>query len=920
MTIIPSERARLARAPWRTSLSCALAVTLVTTVGCGGGDGQVDDSSSTSSSSSSAGSGGGTPAGPKSAKTTAPDAVSAGDMIVVSCALVDADGTVEQPGSDVVPALIFTPSDSVQVDASGNAVAVRAGPVQVQCSFPSLGIEDPKGASITIKPGPVASVDTVLDVTSVTAGGDVTATCTAHDAFGNEVPDAQPTLTSTPSDAGNVATGLQANFTHAGLFDVACEVSGAEVRPVELEVVPGLPATLVVSAVPTKALYPVGSVVSLDALVADQYQNPIGDAPVAFASAPSATSALGDDHFQYLTGGFYTLSATVPLPTQSGAPLTATVDIEVGGVGPTIDCGSPADGAMVNLAPGASVTFTGSIQSQNGGVSVTVNGASASLAGSSFSAPITTRFGVNFADVVATDKNGAQSTRTCSFLVSNTWAPETALYADTIDLELTQAAIDDGSRTGAVSSLGDILYKVANSSGLVNALDSGLKAANPLKPESCDSQTCVFGICACDYSSGIEYNSIQVPGPQAVDITLVDGGLKAHARVPNPAINLRVHGDVGPIPYDTTGYVNFSYLDVVMTLDTKITGGKPHVSIRPNSVTTTVGTISTDFSGVDGWIINNVVTPLAQGTLKSAIQTQLTNYISNNFNASLDGVLSGLDISTLGASFNVPKLDGSGTIPLSFGLGFSSLSTTTSRMLVGISSKLTAPAGQALPSLGVPIPTGTVLDSPTVTSPSTAAAAIHVGVINQALHALWRGGMFNATMTGASLGSGLPADASAKITTLLPPVAAISGSSVELSLGALNLAVTYPGLFGGTDSSGNPLPPLQVELGARATASPTLVGNDLHFGNLTITELHFSTGVPLDAQSNQVITSLLQTIVQNLVNQSLNNSLPALPIPSFTLPASLQTYGVGPGSLGLVSPTLGFDPRDFVLRAQLGVK
>jgi hypothetical protein len=59
--------------------------------------------------------------------------------------------------------------------------------------------------------------------------------------------------------------------------------------------------------------------------------------------------------------------------------------------------------------------------------------------------------------------------------------------------------------------------------------------------------------------------------------------------------------------------------------------------------------------------------------------------------------------------------------------------------------------------------------------------------------------------------------------------------------------------------------------------------------------------------------------VQSFINQSLNNSLPALPIPSFQLPASLTKYGVGPGALGLVSPSLGFDPSDFVLRGQLGV-
>jgi hypothetical protein len=242
-------------------------------------------------------------------------------------------------------------------------------------------------------------------------------------------------------------------------------------------------------------------------------------------------------------------------------------------------------------------------------------------------------------------------------------------------------------------------------------------------------------------------------------------------------------------------------------------------------------------------------------------------------------------------------------------------------MLVGLSSRLTAPAAQALPSLGVPIPPGAMLNDMTVSAPSTAGVAIHVGVLDQALHALWRGGMFNTTLNGTQLGNGLPAGAEMRLNTLLPPVASLNGNAVELSLGAMNLAVTYPGLFGGTDGSGNPLPPLRVVLGARATSTPTLVGNDLVFGSFVITELHFSTGdVTLDSSTNAVLTSMLQTLLQKVIDQSLNDSLPALPIPSFTLPPSLVTYGIGPGKLSLVSPSLAFDPRHFRLNAQLGIQ
>ena len=855
------------------------------------------------------------------AKTTAPTSVAAGDEVTVSCTLIDVQGNPVQPPKDTEIVTVFAPSDSVEKKADGKIIAIRAGRVSTRCTFPTLGTGDDVGVQIEIKPGPIASVDTDLSSSGVVAGGEIKATCTAHDAYGNVVPDAKPTLTSAPTDAGNVITGLAGKFTHAGIYDLACTVAGAKTIPRPIEVVPGPPATLVISPNPMKVLYPVGSVVGIETRVADQYSNPIIDAPTQYSSAPFATQNLGANHFQYRANGFYTLTASVPPPTTTGKTLTASVEIEVDGNGPTIECTGPTDGAMLNVAPGSNISFAGTVNSPNGVSNVTVNGLAANLAGDSFSIPFATRFGINFAKIVATTQNGTQSTRTCSFLVSNQWATETGLYADTVDLKMTQAAVDDVGRGGAVSSFGDILYSVANSAGLSSTIDGGLRAANPLKPRACDSQTCTFLGCICWYSTGVEYRGLSLPGPNNVDVTLVNGGLRAHARVPNVGINMRTWGAVGPIPFDTDGWARFSYLDVTMIIDTTIVGGKLHGSVRPGSVVADVGGISTDFNGVDGWIINNIVVPLANGALRDTVRNLVSGFITNNFNAVLDGVLSGLDVSTLGTSFNVPRLDGGAPIPLSFGVGFSSVSTNTSRMIVGLSSRLTAPAGHAIPSLGVPIPPGTVLDDLPVGAPATAGVSIHVGVFDQALHALWRGGMFNANMNGSQLGGALPADAGIRVTTLLPPVAEVSGNAVLLSLGSLNLAVTYPGLFGGTDAGGNPLPPLRVTLGARATSTPSLVANDLKFGSFVITEMNFSTGdVSLDSATNNILTGMMQNLLQKMIDTSLNSSLPALPIPQFALPPSLTAYGIPPGKLGLVGPVLGFGPRNFRLTSQLGIQ
>ncbi|MDB5215515.1 MAG: hypothetical protein JWO86_3442, partial [Myxococcaceae bacterium] len=215
----------------RRALSAAVVVSAALTAGCGSDD--VPDSPPPTTQEVYAG-----------ARTTAPATVAAGDKIDVSCVLVDAQGNASQPPADTQLAIVFVPSDSVQTDAAGKTIAVRAGQVSVRCTFPWLGVGDDVGAQIAITPGPVASVDAALSATSVVAGGSVTATCTAHDAFGNVVPDAKPSFTSTPTDAGNVITGMTGKFTHAGIYDLACEIPGATAHAVPIEVIPGPPATL----------------------------------------------------------------------------------------------------------------------------------------------------------------------------------------------------------------------------------------------------------------------------------------------------------------------------------------------------------------------------------------------------------------------------------------------------------------------------------------------------------------------------------------------------------------------------------------------------------------------------------------------------------------------------------------------------
>src|SRR5690606_17094778 len=100
------------------------------------------------------------------------------------------------------------------------------------------------------------------------------------------------------------------------------------------------------------------------------------------------------------------------------------------------------------------------------------------------------------------------------------------------------------------------------------------------------------------------------------------------------------------IPYNTSGWVNITHLEVQLTLDLALSAGKPAITVRNNSVSSSVGTISTQFGGLDGWILNNIVVPLARNQLQNTLSNLVTTFVRNNFNSALDGIVSSLDISS----------------------------------------------------------------------------------------------------------------------------------------------------------------------------------------------------------------------------------------------------------------------------------
>ena len=758
-----------------------------------------------------------------------------------------------------------------------------------------------------------ARIETAIAPQPLVAGDTATVTCTVYDTAGDVIDGAQPTLIIVPDDPGTTVSGIKLAISRAGLYSVQCVLPELQGDSARFDVVHAPAAKLAIGRVPDRKIYPINSVIAITHLVTDRFGNPIPDATVAMSSAPvlgvGPTSTPSPTSFSYGSEGRYRVAAQVTSPTQDTTPVTASLDIVVNQSGPMITCGSPADGTMLDIAAGAPLTFTGTASDLNDTMSVTVNGTQVSVSRSgAFSAPITARFGINFVEVVATDGFGVETAKICTFLAASQWASPTDGYRDTLSLRLNQAAIDDGDRNGGIDSFGDILFAVANSEGLYAALDHSLTSANPLKAPACDRQLCTFLGCICYFRSGIEYRRLRIDGPNTNGLSLVSDGIAATAQINGIHIELRIGGSAGPFPFDTTGDVDISHLSVAVTLDPSAVDGRPHISLRPGSVSTSVGAVATNFDGIDGWLINNIVVPLAQGPLRSAMSARVEEFVTGNFNGVLDGIVSNLDVANLGANIHVPRLD-SGSVALQLGLGLSTLSTAPHRLLFGLATQFTAPSANGFASRGIAIPGGPVLGDPETAQ--RAAITAHVGLLNQAFHALWKADYFALSIDGGTLDPEA-AGFMLRVTTRLPPVASFSKSNqIELALGAIDVAVDAPSI------------PLHatIALGARAHTAVTLVGDALRFSNIVIDEVYFSSdSLSLSEMRQMQLETHLQQLAQKLIDTSLNNALPALPIPRFAIPASLAQYGIPMGHLGIDAPSFAVAPPHFRLGGSLSIR
>ena len=666
---------------------------------------------------------------------------------------------------------------------------------------------------------------------------------------------------------------------------------------------------LLISKSPEQPIYSRGQPITITALVVDRHGEPVSNAAVTLASTPSEDARVGDT-FIYESDGTFTITATA---NPDGETLTASIALTVQGQGPVAACTQPVDGAMLDRAPGP-LTLQGSVNSSNGISQFTVNGENVTVIDGAFTTTINAAWGLNVVSLMVVDNAGTAAQRTCAFVLSDTWAGEDQPAADTISLKLVQAAIDDATRMDGVDSLDDMLFAVINGSRARDTLHTALLSTNPLKPDSCDRSVALpFGGSMCVLSSEVTYSSSQLGGPNTTSLTLVNGGMASATRLANPVIRLRVRGDEALVPYDITGDVVFSFVDVQLTFNLGLANGRPIVAIRSGSVSTNVGQVQTNFPGLSPDVLD-IIVALAQGQLRDAVRNTLRDYVTNNFTAVLDGVFGGLDVGALPITYQVASLSGGSPIAVSFGLNFSVVNASSSRALFGIGTRFQSPAAHARPSFGIPLRPGAapLLDM-TVTSPATIGAAFHEAIRGQTLHALWRGGYFDTLLPGGALNGTVPAGATLTTAAMLPPVTTIRGDGrTELAIGAWQIQLQNPALF--------PIP-ITGNLAGRVSCASRLEGDALVLEACTVDDMQFAAAQQLDTATAAQVESLLSGVLGALMPTAAGAALPSLPIPGFSMPSSLGVFGLPTGGVfGIVSPNSSNVAPHHVLRGGAGIR
>ncbi|MEE2645247.1 MAG: hypothetical protein VYD19_09970, partial [Myxococcota bacterium] len=843
----------------------------------------------------------------------------AGQENQVSCLVYDEVGEPIEgfmPTVELRPALGWrraeegepAPEEGALIDGAARFIAERAGRYEATCVLSREGLRA-EPAPWVVRPGEELYAEISLVPRETRAGTPVEVSCAYQDRWGNIADQpATEALTVTPATPGTSTEGGFIRFERAGLYQLSCDAPGVvESTQQSVEVSPDLAARLAMSLNPDAPFVSPGTVVSLEVLVSDRFSNPISGAPVLFRSNPPLPG-FGVGRFLAESPGVYQLSATLSDETLEGRILRSQDELIVDEGAPVIRCVDPMPQEMLLL--NEPTVLRGTVADSVEIEQVTVDGRPVPVdALGRFSTPVTAGWGLNVYSVNARDRFGQVSSTFCTLFAADRYWDEDRSVFDTVSLTLAPRAIDDGGVATPIRSFADILRSMLNSQGLTDVIDAGLRASNPIVPSRCYQRVPILGTCAV--SATVTYRGLEVNGPNTISMTLINGGLQVDAQVRD--LRLDTYIDItGP---DLSGEVIVDTVDVHLLFDLRLRAGQPLFRLRnsdENSIS--LGSVRTDFEGFFGNIADQIF-PLIESSVRAPIESELQGFLEGEVDTILSGVLSNLDLSAVSAALRLPSPSGGPPVELNLGVDFSILNSAVERLLITLKSEMGGTPRHARPSEGIPLFDGIARRELNLTGLQSMGAALSVSFLNQALHRLWRGGLFDLAEDSPLL-EDLPGGLSLSFALTLPPVLTLeAGRRVNLHLGPAIGVLSYPALFP---------EPLTLRLAAFAHSTVSLEDGLLRFsageGAVEIDSLYLDLeGVTLSPQERGLLEQDFRRIIGAILGGALNDALPEIPLPEFALPNTLSTYGIRAGTrLGLRSPVLSSDETHIMIKGRFG--
>ncbi|MBX3249094.1 MAG: hypothetical protein KF901_18085 [Myxococcales bacterium] len=827
--------------------------------------------------------------------TLGPEALRAGDALLVECAVLDADGERSAWPAEATPSFRFVPESAVARAPDGGWVAVRAGVLHVSCLSDALGLLDEEPLVVRVRASEPIATEATLETLELDAGDAVRAACVAVDAWDNAVelplsPEAHPSERVT-------LEGGALRFERAGTYAVSCPHPGAAARPDALTVRPAAPASFTLGVSPRREIYSVGEVVELVAEVHDRFDNLVPGAALD-VQAPTGVNRLGERRVTLDAEGRHLVRARV-------AGMEREVRLDANGEGPRIRCTDPPDASAIVAEPGTRLDVRGVVTDVLGVSALEVDGRSVAIGpAGQWSASIDAGSGVRFVELRARDRGGLESSNVCTYLIAPRYVDPATPIVAAGTIGLSPAAIDD--RRSSFTSFGDGLRRVLGHDGNWLRLDAALRRANPLKPRACD-QPGPFGTCLA--SSRIDYLASWVDGPNDAQLTPVAGGLRARVTIPSVRTSLRVDARAAGVPVRSTGEVTIEDIELALTLNVSMQGGRPRVSLREGSETLRIGRVRSSFPGISGALLNTIVR-FTESRIRAAVVAALLAELRTQAARSLAGMLADVGAPQVAHRASVPRLDGGSSV-LVAGVRPGQLVLDAGGLRLGLDATLRAqPRRAGLPAVGVPVPRHDGA-APLPLPPRRAAiATVSTELLSRAVYALWEAGTFETAVAGARVGNS-SSDARASLSMALPPYVEVRDGRAHVALGGVRARVTWPGLLA---------EPLDVVLGAKASAALRLRGDAFALEAARVDQVVVgSPSIVLAPSVRDALESFLTHIARYFVVEVFVASLPRLPLPRFPISPELRSFGLPAGDLGLVAPSFEVRPHAAILDADLGL-